>query len=415
MECQPQISNEMAPSIEVLSFVRDILNPRSGSEESCARQQRPRVLVADDQPSVLHALHLLLKAAGYEVVLATGPEGVINALHSGRFELMLMDLNYTLDTTSGGEGLHLISRIHALDSNLPIIVMTAWATVGLAVEAMRRGACDFVEKPWSNAELLAKLRGVLNASQSAGHAQLNDREEHNERAEAAAIQRKLVSLELPQVNGCEISGDSRSLRFVGGDYCNVEELGKNRIAISIADVAGKGVPGALLGASLRSSEKSLNGARLNPAAVCASLNATMLEIMPEGRFVSFVYGVLDLERKRLTYCNAGHNPPLLVREDGSVVTLQAGGAVLGYFPEWNYQQEEIELRSGDRLVLFTDGVIEAGNTGNGDFGVERLSAIASEYRNRSAAELRGAIMQAVTAHCGGDFHDDATLLVVAIE
>jgi phosphoserine phosphatase RsbU/P len=420
MECQIP-TNEMSPPIEVVTFVRDILNGKCETAKKSARLQRPRVLVADDQPSVLHALHLLLKAAGYDIVLATGPEGVIRALRSGSFDLMLMDLNYTLDTTSGGEGLDLISRIQAIDANLPIIGMTAWATVELAVEAMRRGACDFVEKPWNNGELLSKVASALDTAHSDAHQIINNREEHNERAEATAIQRKLVSLELPRMNGCEISGDSRSLRFVGGDYCNVEKLDDNRIAISIADVAGKGVPGALLGASLRSSEKSLNGARLNPAAVCASLNSTMLDIMPEGRFVSFLYGVLDLERKTLSYCNAGHNPPLLIRKDGSVAPLEAGGAVLGYFAEWDYQQEEIALHSGDRLVLFTDGVIEAGNTGrnrnhtNEEFGVQRLAAMASEFREYGAAELRSRIMDAVTVYCDGDFHDDTTLLVVAIE
>jgi DNA-binding NtrC family response regulator len=120
-------------------------------------QSPPLVLVADDQPDVLEALRLLLKAEGYALETAASPAGILAALESREFDVVLMDLNYTRDTTSGQEGLDLLSRIQALDPLLPVVVMTAWATVDVAVEAMRRGARDFVQKPWENARLLAIL------------------------------------------------------------------------------------------------------------------------------------------------------------------------------------------------------------------------------------------------------------------
>ncbi len=115
----------------------------------------PRILIADDQPDVLEALRLLLKAEGYEIEAASSPASVLRVLESRDFNVLLMDLNYTRDTTSGQEGLDLLSRIKALDSTLPVVVMTAWGSIGIAVEAMRRGARDFVEKPWDNARLLS--------------------------------------------------------------------------------------------------------------------------------------------------------------------------------------------------------------------------------------------------------------------
>ena len=120
-------------------------------------QPPPLVLVADDQPDVLEALRLLLKAEGYRLETAASPAGILAALESREFDVVLMDLNYARDTTSGQEGLDLLSRIQALDPLLPVVVMTAWATVDVAVEAMRRGARDFVQKPWENARLLAIL------------------------------------------------------------------------------------------------------------------------------------------------------------------------------------------------------------------------------------------------------------------
>jgi DNA-binding NtrC family response regulator len=118
----------------------------------------PRVLVADDQADVLEALRLLLKAEGYDLQAVTSPAGLVAALDAGDFDVLLMDLNYTRDTTSGREGLELLPRIQAADPTLPVVVMTAWGSVDVAVEAMRRGARDFVQKPWDNERLLTILR-----------------------------------------------------------------------------------------------------------------------------------------------------------------------------------------------------------------------------------------------------------------
>jgi DNA-binding NtrC family response regulator len=119
---------------------------------------RTRVLVADDQPDVLEALRLLLKGAGHDIETASSPSGVLTAIEARDFDAVLMDLNYTRDTTSGREGLDLLARVQELDSQLPVIVMTAWGSIQGAVEAMRRGARDYIEKPWENARLLSTLR-----------------------------------------------------------------------------------------------------------------------------------------------------------------------------------------------------------------------------------------------------------------
>jgi DNA-binding NtrC family response regulator len=126
----------------------------------------PRVLVADDQPDVLEALRLLLKGEGYRTESVRTPVGLLDALDRQEFDAVLMDLNYTRDTTSGQEGLDLLSRIQAIDSALPVIVMTAWGSVELAVEAMRRGARDFVQKPWENARLLTVLRTQIDLARA---------------------------------------------------------------------------------------------------------------------------------------------------------------------------------------------------------------------------------------------------------
>jgi DNA-binding NtrC family response regulator len=126
----------------------------------------PKILIADDQPDVITALRMLLKGEGYQSESATSPAGVLQAIEARDFDVLLMDLNYARDTTSGGEGLDLLSRIQQLDGGLPVVVMTAWGSVELAVEAMRRGARDFVQKPWDNSRLLAILRNQIELGQA---------------------------------------------------------------------------------------------------------------------------------------------------------------------------------------------------------------------------------------------------------
>ena len=117
-----------------------------------------RILVADDQPDVLEAMRILLKSAGYQIDAVTSLAGILNALEKKDYALLMMDLNYTRDTTSGQEGLEVIPKLQEIDNTLPIVVMTAWATIDLAVEAMKRGARDFVPKPWDNERLLTIVR-----------------------------------------------------------------------------------------------------------------------------------------------------------------------------------------------------------------------------------------------------------------
>jgi len=147
----------------------------------------PRVLVADDQSDVREALRLLLKAEGITTELASSPEAVLSALELREFDVLLIDLNYARDTTSGKEGLDLLSRIQAIDSTLPVVVMTAWGSIELAVEAMRRGARDFVQKPWENSRLLSILRTQVELSRALRRSQRLEAENRLLRAEGRPV------------------------------------------------------------------------------------------------------------------------------------------------------------------------------------------------------------------------------------
>ena len=148
-------------NVGATATLRDM--PRSRS------QQAPHVLIADDQPDVLNALRLLLRNEGFVVTVASSPAGVRSAVGTASFDAVLIDLNYTRDTTSGREGLDLLAQLHAADPSLPVVVMTAWGSIELAVEAMRCGARDFIEKPWDNHRLLAVVRNQVMLARESRH------------------------------------------------------------------------------------------------------------------------------------------------------------------------------------------------------------------------------------------------------
>lgn len=368
-----------------------------------------RVLVADDQPHVLDALQLLLKNHGYRTETVTQPGSVLRALKAENFDLVLMDLNYTRDTTAGGEGLELVSQIRAIDQNLPLVVMTAWSSVDLAVEAMQRGASDFVQKPWTNQELLSKLETQVERGLRLRRAH---RQHSDELKEAREMQQNLLPKSIPQITDYEIAGITQPVRFVGGDYYDVVRVSKTQTVLCIADVAGKGMPAALLMSSLQAALKPLLWETLSPREVCRRLNRILCDIAPVGKFVSLFFAVLDSRDNRLSYCNCGHNPPMLVRRDGSASELSAAGAVLGQFPDWIYEQSDVELKTGDRLLLFTDGLVEACNSFDEAFGEERVLRVAKQNLSLGAEGLKNQLMRSASEFCGGQFQDDASMIVV---
>jgi sigma-B regulation protein RsbU (phosphoserine phosphatase) len=373
---------------------------------------QPRILIADDQPDLIDALALLLKSAGMVMEAVRSPEAALNAVQRQPFDLVLMDLNYTSDTTSGREGIDLLSRIQAIDSTLPIVVMTGWGSVDLAVEAMRRGVRDFVQKPWDNQTLLAMLRNEIAQGRERRQQALDDQRELEE---ARRIQRKLLPSMIPDIDGFEIATSWQPAAGVGGDCFDAIGFGPSRMALSIADVVGKGIPAALLMSNLQAAVRAFATDAAQPRELCQQVNRILCGHIAEGRFISFFYCVADSDLAALTFTNAGHYPPILVRADGTVERLQAGGAVLGVFPNTTYEQGRVAIGRGDRLILYTDGITEARDQHDEEFGDERLVALASQHRACSAPALQARLVDAVSTFSGGKFVDDATLIVVAAD
>jgi sigma-B regulation protein RsbU (phosphoserine phosphatase) len=236
-----------------------------------------------------------------------------------------------------------------------------------------------------------------------------------EDAEARAIQERLLPGEIPQLKGFQIASAWRPSAQVSGDYFDVFPLGGDRMALCIADVSGKGMAAVTLMTELHDAVRKFAPDATSPSELCTQVNQALCHPGAQTRYVTMFYGVLELGDLRLRYESAGHCLPLLVRGDGSVEFLASFSGVIGIFSHWLYTNQEIQLRSGDCLLLLTDGILQAENRRHEEFGYQRLIAAVESGRGLGVEGLRQEILTAVTKFCGGKLQDDASLIVIRVD
>jgi sigma-B regulation protein RsbU (phosphoserine phosphatase) len=369
----------------------------------------PNILIADDQYEILHALRLLLKREGYQTVMAGSPEAVIEEARRAPFDLMLVDLNFSRDTTSGREGLDLLSHLRTMAHAPPVIVMTAWSTVPLAVEAMRLGAVDFIEKPWDNARLLDLLRKHIQAPRSPapGLSAAADLEI------ARAVQHRLLPQQLPYIDSLDYAVKYQPAGQVGGDYYDFLTGLDGSTVFVVADVSGKGISAAILMATIQSFFRSRRPEEFGDlVTLLTSLNRLFLESSPVEQYATlFLMRYSDRTRK-VDWVNCGHTSPLLVKSDGDLEQWDSSATVLGMFPGWSGREEQGTLAAGDTLLIFSDGLTEAADQNGEEFGMDRLTSTRASWPQRTPAQLVESIAGDIRQYADGRLADDLTLLAL---
>ena len=204
---------------------------------------------------------------------------------------------------------------------------------------------------------------------------------------AHEIQTRLLPSAPPALDRLELAGLSIPARQVGGDYFDYLVLDQGLIGLAIADVSGKGAPAALLMSSFRASLRTQDLATLGPAEVLGRLNRFIHASVDPGKFITAFLGVIDPATGTMRYANAGHDPPLVVKEDGVIEELTGGGLILGMLPQIAYEEAQAELALGSLIAVFTDGVTEAQNTEGEFFGTERLRETLKANRKRPCGEV----------------------------
>jgi serine phosphatase RsbU (regulator of sigma subunit) len=229
---------------------------------------------------------------------------------------------------------------------------------------------------------------------------------------AREVQAKLFPQKMPPLATLDYAGGCVQARVVGGDYYDFLDLGVGRLAIILADIAGKGIAGALLMANLQANLRSQYALALDDLPrLLKSVNRLFCENIPEDRFATLFFADYSDAGRRLRYVNCGHNYPLLLRADGSLERLASTATVLGMFTDWDCTMAETTLRPGDILVMYTDGVSEASNAQGEEFGEKRLLESIRAHKDRPAAELLKAVSTAVQNFSSGIQADDLTLVV----
>jgi sigma-B regulation protein RsbU (phosphoserine phosphatase) len=367
------------------------------------------ILVGDDRLEVREALRLALRHAGFDTVLADSPESVLQKAESEDVDLVLMDMNYTHGLDSGDEGLELLSRLGDRDSRVPVVVMTAWGTVDLAVEAMRRGARDVVLKPWDNRRLIETLRSRLLEKQSPQKLALRELES------ARHVQSRFLPRAIARAEGIDCAATCVQVEGIGGDSYDAFQLRDGRHAFVLTDACGKGVSAALLAAHLQAALRSrLEGTEGDLSEALAAVNRTFFEVTSPERYATLFLATWDEATRELQWVNCGHAPPILLRRDGSVEKLSATATALGLFQDWRSDVRRLTLEQDDLLAVFSDGLVETTNRDDEEFGAARVEATLRARNGGSLVDLAKLVLARVSEFRGGrPPQDDLSLLLLA--
>ena len=302
-----------------------------------------------------------------------------------------------------------------LDGVRSVICVPLWNNrdvTGLIYLDHRISGRTFSERDLRLVGLIANMAAVKIENVYLLDEQIEKRRMEEQLSVGAQIQRSLLPSESPEVAGYDIYGATRPCFEIGGDYYDFIPLEGGKLAVVIADVAGKGVGAALLMASLQASLRALIQTVADPAALVAQLNIVLLELSPANRFATLFYGELDPETHELEYVSGGHNPGLLATED-SLEELMPTGPIVGLVADVSYTSRRVTLLPGSTLLLYTDGVTELMAESLEEFGTERLSEVLRQNLTGPAIDLLRAIGRRMQAFIDGRrFDDDSTAVVV---
>ena len=369
-----------------------------------------KILVVDDepdlQPLVEQRMRRYVRSGVYQFVFAqNGVEALERLREDEEIVIVLSDINMPKM-----DGLALLDQIPKVNPNIRSVIISAYGDMKNIRTAMNRGAFDFVTKPVDFDDLKLTIDRTLQQLLEWRDA-LGARDRlvvlQNELDVASQMQQSILPKRFPQDPGYEVFASMKPARSVGGDFFDVMRLEGGVLGLAVADVSDKGVPAALF---MMSSRTLLKGAAIGlgtPGEVLKEVNNLLCEDNESAMFVTLIYAVYDPSTRVLTFANGGHNTPVLIDSDGNASRLPlTGGIALGLVPELEYQQSSITLSPGDNVILYTDGVTEAMNENEEEFGMERLESLFLESQPPAARGVNDVIFDAVIEFAGDAAQSD---------
>jgi len=376
-----------------------------------------KILMVDDEMDlellIRQRMRREIRSGKYAFVFAhDGVEALELLEQHNDIDLVLSDINMPRM-----DGLTLLEKIPDVDTDARAVVISAYGDMKNIRAAMNRGAFDFVTKPIDFSDLRVTVERGLEQLEMWREAEASRGKLLTLQSEldvASSMQQSILPKHFPKTDQYELYGSMAPARNVGGDFFDVIPLENDCLGIAIADVSDKGVPAALF---MMSSRTLLKGAALgceDPSTAVAVVNEQLQDGNEANMFVTLFYAVFDPATGVVRYTNAGHNPPLIVRRDGSSTVLPlTGGVALGVAPNFDFTSGEVSLKPGEALFLYTDGVSEAENPDQEEYGIDRLQAVFAGSALTSARQANDAVFESVKEFAEGHSQsDDITCLVL---
>ena len=376
-----------------------------------------KILVVDDEPDLerlmLQRMRREIRRGQFEFTFAGNGVQALEALNKDpKIEMVLSDINMP-----EMDGLTLLEQIPKVDPNIRSVIVSAYGDMKNIRTAMNRGAFDFVTKPLDFDDLRVTIDRTLRHLTMLREA-LKSRDKlvalENELSVGRSMQQAILPTAFPETGSYQVFANMEPARDVGGDFFDVLKLPDNRVGLAIADVSGKGVPAALFMMSSRTLLKGAAIGRTSPSEVLAEVNELLCENNETSMFVTLFFAIYEPASGVLTFANAGHNPPLIIHADGSHTLFgTSSGVALGVISGIEYEQQQIRLEPGDMAICYTDGVTEAENEKQDQFGLDSLTALLVESPPKSAREANDAVFRAVETFSGqAPQFDDITCLTL---
>lgn len=351
----------------------------------------------------------------YTVVLASSGEGAVVLAREHQPDLILLDIEMP-----GMDGFQTLEALKdgVVDQAVPVIFLTAREDSGSREKGLEAGAVDYITKPYDRQELSIKVKNHLALYQARKEIEARNRSMAREMEMASQLQSSLLPQQLPHSERVHLAVSYRPLSKSGGDFYDVVELRDGSIGFVQVDVSGHGVASAMIGAMFKMAFHSFARDMPSPARLLTTINDEMFRVLPDADFLTVFYGVVNPVSLELVFTNAGHPRPFLFRaESGRIEELSCGGPLVGAFPDMQYDEDARKLRSGDNVLVFTDGVTETRGEGPAEefYGADRLrSAFVRNLKQMPEEVLFGVLDDLDAFKRGARFEDDVTLLLLSV-
>lgn len=369
------------------------------------------ILAVDDNEDNIFLLKMILETHSHKVHTAMSGKEALDIAEKNPVDLILLDL-----MMPEMDGMEAASRLKSMEMtrHVPIILLTAKKKeVQDVVKALESGADEYISKPFNETELMARVGSMLRMKSLYDQVASAHKMMEEDLATAQCVQKTLLPVKFPYPDKIKVCAHYKATSSLGGDYYDVIDYGNGKVGAIVADVSGHGASAALIMSMIKTIMISSIDGAVAPAKLARMLNKRIIGMIPEEHFFTMFIAIADLDEGKLSYVRAGHPYPFFLRREGkSVEKLAATGDMLALFDEITVDQSEIDIKPGDRLVVYSDGLIDAVDSNDKMYGIARLQKELESSFDMESNELLDHLVMSVDDFAGGRANDDDVAVLV---